>query len=476
MKTFVQLLLFLLLFLPIHAQDRGSVCNLGFSFEISKNPRWGEGEPIITEVFNGSPAEKAGLKPNDIILEINGKGTYLKPYNTIMSWFNEDETEISLSVRNFKNIFKNYIISKNCRQKNAISEAQLASVFAFYSLEDVQDRKFIMPITVKESSDVSFFNYRTYDFTSESEATYYYDTRINAIFSRVLAEVGLVRDTEDPDFIIETYYGYQNNPMYKPNSPTFDNYQSVWRFDMRNKNMVKVPFYSPSEAVRVDDIAYNVKFGYKIYDRKYVKPGSKIIVWESEIDEKLREDYGLLNYLELNLPLMLKKFPYSKNPQFGTFRVTLTRYNYTGISYDMDDLSTVVFIEPNSPAYKAGIRVGDKVKQVQNHTFKHNAQTLSQNYRRFIAETMQYRDKKTKYTDTQGFKDAMFWDISHYNSIEKQINSKRYKSAFSYLFNFNQYVDWNTPRLLSFVVERDGEKLFFEVKPIIVENDQILVD
>jgi len=71
----------------------------------------------------------------------------------------------------------------------------------------------------------------------------------------------------------------------------------------------------------------------------------------------------------------------------------------------------------------------------------------------------------------------MYWDIIHYNSISKEINDKkRYKAGFSYLFNFNQYIDWDTPDTLNIDVERKGEKLSFEVKPIINRHSHVSVE
>ena len=89
MKKIIFSFLSLVAIVAIHAQTSIETCNLGFSFEISSNSNWGEHEPVIRSIVPGSPAAKAGLKINDIIMEVNGKGTYLKPYSTIMSWFAE---------------------------------------------------------------------------------------------------------------------------------------------------------------------------------------------------------------------------------------------------------------------------------------------------------------------------------------------------------------------------------------------------
>ena len=140
----------------------------------------------------------------------------------------------------------------------------------------------------------------------------------------------------------------------------------------------------------------------------------------------------------------------------------------------MDDLKTIVSVDTDSPADKVGIQAGDVVKRIQNHPFNHDIKSLTESYRLFIAETMKYRDESTRYTDTNGFDKCMFWNISHYNEIAKAFENKRYKTAFSYLFIFNQYVDWETPDILTIEIDRNGKNFIFSVAPEIITHSTIL--
>ena len=467
MRRFLQVFIFSFLAVALVAQDNQLVCKLGFSFQISKNDNWGFNEPVVTEVVPGSPAYESGLKVNDIILEVN----------TIMEWFDDVETSMSISIRNFESSFKQMVINKDCRLSNAISEVQLTPVFAFYSLEDVQDREFIIPIKTNSNSDAEFFNYRTYDFASYEGELSDLDDRINAIFIRVLSQMGLKQDKNDPDFIIQTHYSYQSNPSFNPDLLDLSRYSETWRFDVRNNNMVKLPLYDPTAAVRTNDVMYDLEFGFRFYDRKFIEPGKSVVVYESEVKEKLKGNYPLLDYLEMNLPLILIKFPYSKNESLGKYRVKFSRFNYTGISYDINDLKTIVYVAPDSPAAKAGIVAGDVVTNVRGYSFKHNSKNLTESYRRFIAETMKYRDPKTKYTDSSGFSNAMFWDISYYYDIAKEFdNKKKYNSGFTYLFSFNQYIDWEIAKSIPFEVKRKGASISFDIVPELRRHSQILVE
>lgn len=459
------------------AQNQAVTCHLGFAFEISENKNWGYKEPVIVDITPGSPAEHAGLKLNDIILSVNKNGTYQKSYQTIVSWFNQDDTEMTIAIRNFEHSFKEMLIAKDCRHPNAINEAQLAPVFAFYSLEDVQNRRFLMPVTTQVNEMALFHNYHSFAFTPIDESTRAIDERVNAIFIRSLTAMGLTYNPEDPDFIIQTYYTFESNPLFKVNSSTYGTYQPVWRYDLRNRQIVRVPVYDPSEPVRVDDITYNLEFGYRFLDRKFMRAGESALIWESEVKERVSGYYTLLDYLELNLPLMLLKFPYSANPSFAAYQVKYVKYNYTGIGYDMDDLRTVVSVDAGSPAAFAGILPGDVVVNIQGQEFNHTTRSLTEGYRRFLAETMNFRDRSTRYTDSNGFKECMFWDVSKYRQISEAItNNRRYSAAFSYLFNFNQYVDWYTPVSINIEVERGGNRLNFAVSPRITESTCILVN
>ena len=474
MSRIVSIIIFSFLILQINAQTSSTVCRAGFAFEISNNPNWGNGEPIIINITPGSPAERAGLKLNDIILEVNGQGTYLKPHHTINAWMlDNDQSDIEISIRNLETDFRTIRIEKDCRSRNGIDESKLAPVFAFYSLEDVQNRTFHIPMKITTNENAVFSDYRTFDFAPVEDGTPAIDARISAIFERMLKERGLKRDQNDPDFIIQTFYSYQSNPSYNDNPSNATNDIPHWRFDIKNNKMVKLPLFSPTEVVKDSDVPYFLEFGYRFYDRKFVEPGEMIQIWECEVKERLKSNYGLENYLETNLPLILLKYPYPGNMNLATYEVNFLQYNYTGLNYDIDNISRVAYVDANSPAANAGIKPGDIIKNIQGVKMSNNLKALTNSYRLFINETMSYRNPNTKYTDTNGYKDCMFWEVSEYNQVAKTLGKKSYQTAFSYLFNFNQYIDWDTPSTLSIDIERNRDKLNFDVKPEVYKSAHI---
>ena len=474
MSRIVSIIILSFLILQINAQTSSTVCRAGFAFEISNNPNWGNGEPVIINITPGSPAERAGLKLNDIILEVNRQGTYLKPHHTIKAWMlDNDESDIEISIRNLETDFRTIRIEKDCRSRNGIDESKLAPVFAFYSLEDVQNRTFHIPMKITTNENAVFSDYRTFDFAPVEDGTPAIDARISAIFERMLRERGLKRDQNDPDFIIQTFYSYQSNPSYNDNPSNAKNDIPHWRFDIKNNKMVKLPLFSPTEVVKDSDVPYFLEFGYRFYDRKFVEPGEMIQIWECEVKERLKSNYGLENYLETNLPLILLKYPYPGNMNLATYEVNFLQYNYTGLNYDIDNISRVAYVDANSPAANAGIKPGDIIKNIQGVKMSNNLKALTNSYRLFINETMSYRNPNTRYTDTNGYKDCMFWEVSEYNQVAKTLGKKSYQTAFSYLFNFNQYIDWNTPSTLSIDIERNRDKLNFDVKPEVYKSAHI---
>lgn len=474
MRRIVSLIVLSFIILQINAQSSPIVCRAGFAFEISNNPNWGNGEPVVINITPGSPAERAGLKLNDIILEVNKKGTYLKPHHTIKAWMlDNDKLDIEISIRNLETEFKTITIGKDCRSRNGIDESKLASVFAFYSLEDVQNRTFHIPMEITTNSNAIFSDYRTFDFAPVSDGTPDIDVRISAIFERMLKNRGLKRDTNDPDFIIQTFYSYQSNPAYKEGSKDQNVDVANWRFDIQKNKMVKLPLFSPTEVIENNQVPYFLEFGYRFYDRKYLEPGEMVQIWECEVQERVKSNYGLENYLETNLPLILLKYPYPGNMKLATYEVNFLQFNYTGINYNIDNIANVEYVDPKSPAENAGIRRGDIIKSIEGTKLDNNLKALTDAYRRFISETMNLRNENTRYTDTNGYKDCMFWKVGEYNQVSKMLNKKSYRTSFAYLFNFNQYIDWETSKMLLFEVERENEKINFEIVPEIYKSAQI---
>jgi hypothetical protein len=467
MKRFSFILLLIAsVVLTINAQSTAKYCDFGVTFEISNNPSWGYGEPVLLSVEPFSPAEKAGLKVGDVIMEVNGSATYLRNYPTISSWFFEGNSpEIKLTVRNVDTYFKEYEIQRQCKSSKSISEFELATAYSFYSIEDTNDRSFSLPLKVDPNTNVDLSDYHTFDFIREEGNVPMMDSYINSLLEKALIERGLVKSSKDPDILIQSYYSYQPNLKYDPSTNSKNS--KTWRYDPETKEMVKLPILSADDTNAELKGEFILELGLRFFDKKYIDKDKLTQIWDCRTREFLTDQYDLQEYTRIHAPLILMQFPYSGAKTTAKYTVSTKNFNYTGLNFSLDDLSIIADVDAESPAYAAGLRAGDQVLKIGESKFGFTPTELENGYRRFIVETMGLRDPKTKFIDANGFPDCMYWSKALYPQVVEAFKKRDiYTLSFSYLYAFEKYVAGAAPsKVLDIEVKSGGTKKKVRVTP-----------
>lgn len=459
MKKLLLTFVFSLIMLNVIGQGSGETCHFGMSFEISNNPSWGYGEPVVLSVDPNSPAEAAGIQPGDIIMEINGAATYLRNYETINSWlFNDKSSYAIFTIRNLNNYFKEYELPRKCRSNLSLDEADLASSFSFYSLEDTQDRVFVLPVTINTNSKVDYSDYHTFQFIEDQNAPSV-DAYIKAQLISALKEKGLSHTDKDPDLLVQTSYAYKANPKYNPGRE--NPYKSSWRFDPVTKKMVLLPILAGEDANAENGGQFVLELGIRFYDKKYVDPDKMTLIWESKAREFLTQQYALEEYVKVHLPLILMQFPYSANKTSCKYVASFKRYNYTGICYNMDNMKVITDVDKGSPAYNAGIRPGMTVERINDMKFNFTKDDIVSGYKRFLVETMKYRNPHSRFVDANGYPDCMYWNRDDYKKVEKALDNIIYAPVFNYLYGFQKYVPSRSDNTM--IIETSSK--VYSVKP-----------
>jgi len=155
------------------------------------------------------------------------------------------------------------------------------------------------------------------------------------------------------------------------------------------------------------------------------------------------------------------------------FYYSRSRYNYTGIHYNMDNLKEVTEIDPSSPAEKAGIHPGDIIEKINGIKFVSNPKTADNNYKQFIYKTLPFRDPATQFTNADGFTRCMYWDKMKQAQIQDEFRKSTYSTAFSYLFYFQPYINLSGTNIVEFSIVRDNRKENIKVKPLIFSEETI---
>lgn len=447
------------------AQNRSNlICRLGFTYEISQSPNWGLGKPVVKTVIPYTPAEQAGIKQNDIIEDIDGIAIGNIDSNDIPQLLNPaGNNEVILTVSNIAYPSRQVLIAKDCKRSNAINEEQLATAYAMYSLESTTERVFICPFKTTSTTDpIDFARFKTFAFSAVDENNRALETVINESIEKELVKKGLSFDSNQPDILVQTFYFFDRNPHYMGANKVLVEKEPTYRYDYNSTRMVKLPFlnYAAAEA----EAEYILQLGIRLIDQKEV---AGRILWECEANELMESSYRLEEYARLHIPLMCMQYPYVKYSRNVLFHVDMKSYNYTGISYDINRLELVVDVDRNSPAYAAGIRAKDVIEKIGRHKMNHTAEEFTAGYKRFISQTMRYRDPKTIYTDANGFRYSMFWDTFQYPKVADAIQKNEYRSAFSYLYNYAPYISPSGTNTCTFNIVRGKNKMEVVIRPTI---------
>ena len=475
MRRFLYFITAMMLICSVKAQDVN--CRFGFSYDISYNPHWGNNKPVITSVYPNSPAERAGVKPFDIIEAVEGEPVTENVLDDIHLFLNPPGKEVvELTLKNFKDEARKVKIQKECRSARSLSEMQLSTAFSMYSVENTHERLFSCPFVTNQTSDsIDFSQFKSFDFYDNNENQPELAKRINETIKKELTNRGLSYNPVDPDLRVQVYFSYTKNPNFRPavNKKPLKEKESeaVYRYDIANERMVKLPFLPPGTIET--EAEYFLKLGLRLEDQKSAKG---LIIWESEINELASHAFSLEEFGHIHIPLMIMQFPYVKYARNVHYRLSKKKYNYTGINYSIDDISEIASVDPYSPAAQAGIRPYDKIDAIDNKRMDRTSQQFSSAYRQFLVNTIKLRDESTRFKDANGYPDCMYWDVAKYPLVVKAFNNKSNLTVFSYLFNFEPFINPLGNNTCSFKLRRFKDKLEFLIRPEIRSEITVVVE
>ena len=476
MKRFFLLIFLVSFFSTVKSQEMS--CRYGFIYEISNSPNWGKDKLVITSVYANSPAEKAGIKPFDVIEEVEGVPITENVLDDIYLFLNpEGKDVVELTIKNTGDGVRREKIIKECRSLQSLSEYQLSTAFSMYAVEYAQERLFSCPFVTSQTRDpVDFAQFKTFGFFGGNDNQPELALKINELIRKELTKRGLQFDPVNPDLLVHIYYSFNKNANFKPKTPSkttkdTEKNEDVYRYDIVNDRMVKLPFLPPGTIE--SEAEYILKLGFRLEDHKSVMGR---IIWESEANELLNESFSLEEFAVVHIPLMSLQYPYLKYGRNVQFRLSKKVYNYTGIHFDIDNISVIMSVDPYSPAAIAGIRAFDQLDAINDKRMDRTVKQFTASYHNFIVNTLKHKDINTRFTDANGFPDCMYWNTLKYPLVVKEFNSKKHLTAFSYLFNYAPFITPTEDNTCSFKLRRDKEKLEFIIHPEIRTEITIVVD
>ena len=393
----------------------------GLRFRVGEASGWGKGLPVLTSIRPHSPAALGGLQAGDILLQVDGISTAGLTQEQVDELLKSPESQHLLVVLRPGAGSLIHLLHPSSKSSTALSERELAHAFGGYSPEDQESTQVTLPFTFSSSPSFDWSQAKTFAFTPSSSDDKNLDNALYSQIALLLEARGLKQKLSNPDLIIQSLY-------------TLDR---------------------------------NAGLHFQLQMTRSANPED--IVWRSESMELAPTASTMDRYTQEVLPLLLHAFPYVPTQEHPSYQRDTRRYLYTGILYDKQDLSRIADVEDASPAFKAGLRSGDRILRIGGKALSLTSlEAHSEKYRDFLSDTYKHR---VQLKDSPG---QHAWSHNSYGSIRKALDREKYAAVFSYLFAFRPYVDDTKTTELSFEVERDGERYTLSIQPILRDESTFI--
>lgn len=409
---------------------------LGFEFVLSDNLNWSKGNYVITNVSPHFPAQRAGLKPLDILLAVNDKPTNEMDLQSLNNnLFGQVGSSIKLAIKRIGLKQIQTIILKNQEPlpANCFTEARLRNNLVSFATRNQKNTYFNFENKDSKKNmrdpEAQFENYNTFDFEYTNQDDPLLEKKLASILESSIVRRGLKRDRENPDLLVFINMFTGNEKQYVPPTQKISTrYQFGYDIWSGWGNRQYVESQQTEGYTKVD---YFATLKVAFMDAQKAKQQVKVppIVWQTEenvsskgpIDLQVIAYYIFSNMMD-NYPVNefdIKKSEYENAALNGSIKDD-GNYYYTGLCFDINQPNLVVYVYPESPASKAGITVGDKIIAVNARNMPKTVREMENDYLYQVKKALESK-KTATFLDNNSVKSGFSYIIGDYENIQQKI-------------------------------------------------------